>query len=289
MKRGFNVLFLSLATAFWGLSVVSQAVGGRTRRPFTFNSARFAVSVAALLPCLWLFRSYRTFADTKRELLTGGGLCGLALFCCINLQQTALHYVPAGNAIFICSLYMVMVPVVKYAFGVRGSPALWLAVVLACAGMWLLSAAGGLALSFGEMLCLGCAVGYTCHILLLERYAPRVDCFALTTVQFAVVAVLSTAAMFAFESPEWSSVAAGWRPVLYSGVVSGSIAYTLQALGQRNYDASAASLILSLETVFGAVGAWLILDQAMSGREISGCVLVFAAVLLAQVPAVKRA
>ena len=181
MKRGFNVLFLSLATAFWGLSVVSQAVGGRTMRPFTFNSARFAVSVAALLPCLWLFRSYRTFADTKRELLAGGGLCGLALFCCINLQQTALHYVPAGNAIFICSLYMVMVPVVKYVLGVRCSPALWLAVVLACAGMWLLSAAGGLALSFGEMLCLGCAVGYTCHILLLERYAPRVDCFALTT------------------------------------------------------------------------------------------------------------
>ena len=289
MKRGFNVLCLSLATAFWGLSVVSQAVGSRTMRPFTFNTARSVVSVAALLPCLWLFGSYKTFSRTRRDLLTGGALCGFALFVCINLQQASLHYVPAGNAIFICSLYMVMVPVVKFFCGARGSLALWLAVVLACAGMWLLSVAGGLTLSFGELLCLACAAGYTCHLLLLERYTPRADCFALTTVQFAVVAVLSCVFMFLFETPEWPAVVAGWRAVLFSGIVSGAIAYSLQALGQRNFDVSAASLIFSLETVFGATGAWLILGQKMTGREILGCVLVLTAVLLAQIPDAKRA
>ena len=289
MKRGFNILCLSLATAFWGLSVVSQAVGSRTMRPFTFNTARSVVSVAALLPCLWLFGSYKTFSRTRRDLLTGGALCGFALFVCINLQQASLHYVPAGNAIFICSLYMVMVPVVKFFCGARGSLALWLAVVLACAGMWLLSAAGGLTLSFGELLCLACAAGYTCHLLLLERYTPRADCFALTTVQFAVVAVLSCVFMFLFETPEWPAVVAGWRAVLFSGIVSGAIAYSLQALGQRNFDVSTASLIFSLETVFGATGAWLILGQKMTGREILGCVLVLTAVLLAQIPDAKRA
>ena len=154
--------------------------------------------------------------------------------------------------------------------------------------MWLLSAAGGLTLSFGELLCLACAAGYTCHLLLLERYTPRADCFALTTVQFAVVAVLSCVFMFLFETPEWPAVVAGWRAVLFSGIVSGAIAYSLQALGQRNFDVSAASLIFSLETVFGATGAWLILGQKMTGREITGCVLVLIAVLLAQVPEAKR-
>ena len=155
--------------------------------------------------------------------------------------------------------------------------------------MWLLSAAGGLSLSFGEGLCLACAAGYTCHILLLERYAPAVDCFALTTVQFAVVAALSALGMTLLESPDWNAALSGWRPLLYSGVISGSVAYSLQALGQRGYDASAASLILSMETVFGAVGAWLILGEAMNSREISGCVLVLIAVLLTQLPARKIA
>lgn len=289
MNRGFNVLCLSLATAFWGLSIVSQAVGNRYMQPFTFNAVRFVISVAALVPALIVFRSLRDFAAQKHDLLRGGVLCGAALFFCINLQQAALQYVPAGNAIFICSLYMVLVPVVKYLTGTHGSPALWLAVALACAGMWLLSAAGGLSLSFGEGLCLACAAGYTCHILLLERYAPAVDCFALTTVQFAVVAALSALGMTLLESPDWNAVLSGWRPLLYSGVISGSVAYSLQALGQRGYDASAASLILSMETVFGAVGAWLILGEAMNSREISGCVLVLIAVLLTQLPARKIA
>ncbi len=287
MKRGFNVLCLTLATAAWGLSIVSQAVGGRYMRPFTFNAARFVVGTAALLPCLFAFRP-PLGAGSRRDLLAGGALCGAALFCCINLQQSALNFVPAGNAIFICSLYMVLVPAVKRLLGVRASPAIWPAVALACAGMWLLSAAGGLSLSRGELLCLGCAAGYTCHILLLERYAPRVDCFALTAAQFAVVAALSSLGMFAFEDPSAAAVAAGWKPVLYSGVVAGAFAYSMQALGQRDYDASAASLLLSAETVFGAVGAWIVLDQAMSPREIAGCVLVFAAVLLAQLPGVRR-
>jgi len=282
MKGGKNVLCLTLATAFWGLSIVSQAVGGRFMGPFTFNAARFVISVAALVPALVFFRPQ--IAPNARQLLRGGALCGAALFFCINLQQASLLYVPAGNAIFICSLYMVMVPAVKALTGSRGSAALWLAVALACAGMWLLSSAGSVSLSRGEALCLACAAGYTCHILLLDRYSPRVDPVALTFVQFAVVATLSGLGMAAFEQPQMSAVAAGWKPLLYSGVISGSVAYSLQAVGQRNYDASAASLILSMETVFGALGAWLILGQRMSPRELCGCALVLAAVLLTQVP-----
>ncbi len=284
MKRGFNVLCLALATALWGMSIVSQAVGSRYMQPFSFNMTRFVLGTAALLPCFFLRRCRPADKAAARTLLGGGALCGTALFVCINLQQASLHYVPAGNAIFICSLYMVMVPVVKFCLGRRASPLLWTAVVLACAGMWLLSAAGGFSLSRGELLCLGCAAGYTCHILLLERCTPFVEPFALTAVQFAVVAVLSTLAAFAVETPRLADAVAGWRAVLYSGVVAGAVAYTLQAFGQRGYDASAASLLLSLETVFGAAGAWLVLGQAMSAREICGGALVLAAVVLAQLP-----
>lgn len=289
MKRYCNALCLSLATAAWGLSIVSQAVGNRYMQPFTFNAARFVIGTAALLPCVYAFGSRGFRARRRSDALKGGALCGAALFCCINLQQSALLYVPAGNAIFICSLYMVMVPAVKRLLGVHASPAVWPAVALATAGMWLLSAAGGFSLSLGELLCLGCAAGYTCHILLLERFTPRADCFALTTVQFAVVALLSASAMFAFETPSARAVFLGWKPLLYSGVVAGAFAYSMQALGQRDYDASAASLLLSTETVFGAVGAWLILGQTMSAREVSGCVLVLAAVILAQLPCRQRA
>lgn len=289
MKRGFNALCLVSATALWGLSIVSQAIGGRTMQPFTFNAVRFVISVAAMLPAAAFSCSRSRAARPWHDALTGGVACGAALFVCINLQQASLLYMPAGNAIFICSLYMVFVPVVKFFLGTRGSPVLWAAVAAACAGMWLLSAAGGLSLSTGECLCLGCAAGYTCHILLLERFTPRTDCFALSTIQFAVVAVLSALCMALFDTPAWGAIVRGWRPLLYSAVVSGALAYTLQALGQRDYDASAASLILSAETVFGAVGAWLILGQKMNAREIAGCALILAAVLLAQLPSRKSA
>lgn len=294
MKKRMNLLCLSLATLCWGLSIVSQALGNNFMGPYAFNTARFTIGAFAMIPLL-VFIAHRAKlrglpspAANLPLLLKGGTVTGAALFLSINLQQIGLLTVPAGKAVFISALYMLMVPAVSF---FRGKPAgvrLWLGIAMAVAGMYLLCMQDSLSLSGGELICLGSAVGYTLQIMCLDHYSPRLDVFFYTAVQFVVVAVLSAAMMFLFEEPSLTAVIRGWAPVCYSGIIAGSVAYSLQALGQRNFDPTAAALVLSMETVYGTIGAWLILDERMQPREIWGCVLMFAAVLLSQMPGRQR-
>lgn len=290
MRKSCNVLFLTTATALWGLSIVSQALGNAYMGPFTFNVARFVVGAVALSPCLiFIARREKTNGRPsplagRRTLFGGGVLTGVVFFWSISLQQIGLLSVPAGKALFINSLYMVFVPVVNFFRGRRSGGWVWLGVILAAAGMYLLCVKDSFHLTRGELICLGSACGYTFHILCIDRYSPRVDCFYYTAVQFAVVALISSAMMLKFETPDLNDILLGWKPVCFSGIIAGCVAYTLQALGQRNFDPAIASLLLSMETVYGLIGSWIILGQILTPREISGCVLMFCAVILAQMP-----
>lgn len=294
MKKRWNVLCLSLATLCWGLSIVSQALGNNFMGPYAFNTARFTVGVIAMIPCL-AFIAARARAEGRPSpaadrplLLKAGIITGTALFLSINFQQIGLLTVPAGKAVFICALYMLMVPAVNF---FRGRPAgiwLWLGIAAAVAGMYLLCMEDSFSFSKGELICLASAAGYTFHIMCLDHYTPRLDVFFFTTVQFAVVAVLSAVMMFLFENPSLSGIISGWAPVCYSGIISGSVAYSLQALGQKNFDPSAAALLLSMETVYGTLGAWLILGERMTPLEVTGCLLMFGAVFLSQMPCSVR-
>ncbi len=293
MRKSSNVIFLTTATLLWGLSVVSQTIGNSYMGPFTFNVARFSVSVLAMIPCLLFIVRYEKLKGRQpitdsRALIFGGGISGVAFFLSISLQQVGLVTVPAGKAIFITSLYMIFIPVVNFFRGRRANGWVWAGVFLAVTGMYFLCVNGSFSMTRGELLCLGCAFGYTAHILLIDHYSPRVNAFFYTEIQFLVVAILSFLPMILFESPEISAIIRGWQPLCYSGIVAGCAAYTLQAIGQRNFDPAVASLLLSMETVYAAVGAWIILGQAMNAREIVGCVMMFCAVILAQLPLKKN-
>ncbi len=292
MRKSSNVIFLTSSTLLWGLSVVSQTIGNSYMGPFTFNVARFSVSVLAMIPCLLFIVRYEKskgrppIAD-RRALIFGGVISGIAFFLSISLQQVGLVTVPAGKAIFITSLYMIFVPVINFFRGRRTSGWVWAGAGLAAAGMYVLCVSGSFSMTRGELICLGCSFGYTAHILCIDYFSPRVNVFFYTEIQFVIVVILSIFPMILFESPEISAVIRGWQPLCYSGIVAGCAAYTLEAIGQRNFDPAVAALFLSMETVYAAIGAWLILGQAMSAREITGCVMMFCAVILTQMPLKK--
>ena len=287
-KQLSGVAFLAVAVLIWGSTFVAQSVGMDKVGPFTFQAVRCALAVLFLLPVIALFEIrdiknyFRKWLDKK--LWLAGILCGLALFIAASLQQVSLVDTDAGKAGFLTALYIVLVPVIGFFLGRRLPLPTIISIVLAVIGLYLLSCVGVTTIRTGDLLLLGCALAFAVQITLIDRLGKDVDGLRLNCIQCLVVTILSTIFMFGTEEPHLPDILACWLPIGYAGILSMGVAYSLQVLGQQRLEPTAASLIMSLESVVAAITGWLILRETMTGVELFGCCLVFAAVILSQIP-----
>ncbi len=290
--RTANNLLLALTAFIWGSAFVAQSVGMDHVGPFTFNSIRSFMGGIVLLPVILILRrqSGRTNKNEKNGLLlwSGGICCGIALAAASSLQQIGLIYTSAGKAGFITAMYILIVPVMGIFIGKKAGMKTWIGVVLAAAGMYFLCITDGFHIARGDFLVFLCAVIFSVHILLIDYFSPKTDGVALSCIQFFVCGILCAVPMLISERPKIAEIAGAWMPLAYAGVLSCGVGYTLQIVAQKNTDPTVASLILSLESVFSVLTGWVILGEKLSGRELFGCVLVFIAVILAQLPKKKR-
>lgn len=277
---------LLLAAFIWGTALAAQRVGMEHIGPFAFNAARFLIGAAVLLPIMVARKRCKENPPADGvsgvPLAAAGGLCGLILFVTASLQQIGILYTSAGKAGFLTALYIVIVPGFEL-FRVRRLP--WqtgCGVLVAAAGMYFLCIQETLALGKGDALVLLCAVSTAAHIVLIGRIAPRVDGVKVSCIQFAVCGGLSLLVSVLLERPGWNGLLMAWVPIVYTGVLSCAVAYTLQTLGQRSVPPVVASLILSLESVFSVMAGWLLLGERFSAREGGGCVLILAAIICVQ-------
>ena len=268
-----NSLLLLLTATIWGVAFVAQSVGMDYVGGFTFNMTRSLIGSAVLLPVIW-FR---------------GLACGILMCLASNFQQFGIKYTTVGKAGFITACYIVLVPILGLFLKKKCSPFIWLAVAMAVAGLYLLCIKDGFSIGKGDILVLICAVLFSFHILVIDYYSPKVDGVKLSCIQFLVCGILSGIPALIFEKPEISAVLTAWQPILYAGVMSCGVAYTLQIIGQKNMNPTVASLILSLESCISVLAGWVILGQQLSAREIAGCVIMFAAIILAQLPQKEKA
>lgn len=231
-------------------------------------------------------------AEQKRKsekmLAIGGISCGIALFVGISLQQYGLLIVSAGKAGFLSALYIIFVPILGIFLKKKVHPAVWLAVVISAVGLYLLSIKGDFTMGLGDIYICISALFFAVHIILVDYFSPMTDGIRLSCIQFATTGVLSGIAMILFEEPMFSDILRCWLPIIYAGVLSNGVAYTLQIIAQKDVKPASASLILSMESVFAAISGALILGERFTSRELLGCILVFAAILLAQLPDIKH-
>lgn len=294
MKKGSirSSFLLFLAAAIWGVAFVAQSVGMDYMGPFTFNGARFLMGSMVLLPLVCVRRK----RDKEKQLqragikvtLTGGVCCGLALCTAALCQQLGIMYTTVGKAGFITTLYIIIVPIMGVFLKKKIPGKVWGGAMLAALGMYLLCMSERLALSKGDTYVFICAVLFAVHILVIDFFSPKADGVELSCIQFLTAGVISSVLAFIFEKPEISSLISGIIPLAYAGIMSSGVAYTLQIVGQKDLDPTVASLILSLESVVSMLAGWVILGQALSGRELLGCALVFGAVILVQLPDRKK-
>lgn len=285
-------MILFVAATIWGVAFVAQSVGMDYVGPYTFIAARNVIALLVLLP--WMaFRDKRSRKrggsgaqkSDRRSLLAGGICCGICLFAASVLQQFGIKYTTVGKAGFITAMYIVLVPVFGIFLKKKTGVKVWLAVVVALAGLYLLCmTTGDFYLQKGDIYILGCAAVFAVHILVVDHFSALVDGVKLSCVQFAVNAILGTGMLFLLEQPDLSDLVAAWLPIVYAGALSSGVGYTFQIIGQKGMNPTAASLILSLESVISVLAGWLLLHQALTARELAGCVLVFAAIILVQLP-----
>lgn len=298
---------LALAAFIWGTAFVAQSLGMEHIGPCAFNGARSFVGCLVLLPVIAAGKKLREAGrgagalgtcqgagQSPATLWRGGTACGILLAGASLLQQASLQYTTAGKAGFLTSLYIVIVPVLGIFLGRKAGGKIWAAVVLALIGAYLLSVAGGgegFSIGIGEILVLICSVIFSLHIMVIDRVSPKVDGVQLSCIQFLVAGIVSVtfAVILERDSFTLSGLLASWGPLLYVGILSSGVAYTLQIVGQAGLNPAVASLIMSLESVFAAISGWLILSQPLSTRELIGCGLVFAGVVLAQLPGRRKA
>lgn len=279
-------MLLLLTALIWGAAFVAQSAGMEQNGPFTFNTVRMILGGIVLIPCIALFDKMRHvrlgWRNADKNLWVGGCLCGVALFTGATLQQFGIQYTSAGKAGFITALYVIFVPLCRLFAGKRPGKLLWGSVALAAVGMYLLCMDGSLALSKGDVLVLLGAFGFTAHILIIDHFSQKVDGVRMSCIQFFVAGALSLVCMFLFETPSVPAILSAWAPILYAGLLSCGVAYTLQVVAQKDTDPTVASLILCLESVFAVLFGWLLLGETLSMKELLGCILMFVAIVLAQ-------
>lgn len=277
---------LLLTAVIWGVAFVAQSAGMDYVGPFTFNAVRSIIGGFVLIPCIFILNhgKEQSAPGSRKDLILGGVSCGVMLAAASSFQQFGIQYTSVGKAGFITAMYILLVPILGLLFGKRVPGRIWIAVGIAVVGMYLLCVTEGFSIAFGDILVMVCALLFAVHILVIDHFSPRVDGVKLSCIQFFTCGVLCSVGMFLTEQPSMQSILAAWMPILYAGVMSCGVAYTLQIIGQRDTDPTVASLILSLESVISVLAGWALLHQALSLRELGGCALVFCAIILAQLP-----
>ena len=283
-----NVLPL-LAAFIWGTAFVAQSMAAGHVGPFTFNAARSVIAFFFLLGLcvirrIWQSKAGMTPASTPKALMIGGICCGTALAVASNLQQKGIETTTSGKAGFITALYIVLVPIAGLFLKRRVGIKVWAGVALAMAGLYCLCITEGFSIAVGDFYLLGCAVCFTVQIMCIDHFAQKVDGVELSCAQFFVVSIISTVGMFLTETPTMEAVSTCLWPILYVGVFSSGVAYTLQILAQKDSNPTVVTLLLSLESVFATIAGAVILHDKMSAREYLGCALMLFAVVLAQLP-----
>ena len=299
-KMQSNILLLFTAL-IWGSSFVAQKSGMDYIEPFTFNGIRMVMGGLVLIPFILLMdrkkardgaaepMSDEEKAKARKKIIAGGICCGLAIFVASSLQQFGVSYTTAGKAGFITTLYVVIVPIISVLLRKRVRPIMWLCVVLGAVGLYLLCMTDdSFKLAFGDMLVLLCAVAFAVHIMVVDHFAAKLDGTKLSCIQFLTSGILGLVGMAIFESPDISAILDCWLPILYAGVLSCGLGYTFQVIAQKYAEPTVASLLMSLESVFAVISGAILLHETMSMRELTGCAVIFAAVIISQLPEKKK-
>lgn len=285
---------LLLTALIWGAAFTAQSKGMESVEAFTFNGIRMTLGAAVLFPCIIINDRLRVrkMTDQQREekrrrdknAVKYGCLLGIVFFAASNIQQHAFIYTSSGKIAFITALYIFFVPMLGLFIRKRTPLLTWLCVLLGFAGLYFLCVKPGEIgeINKGDLLALGCAAVFAVHILMIERFTAKADGLKLSAMQFLVGGTLSGIAMFIFETPKLSGIFDASVPLLYAGVMSCGVAYTLQIIGQKYTEATVASLLLCMESVFGVIAAAIILGERLSVRELIGCTIMFAAIILSQ-------
>ena len=289
-KNLLGSISLLLATVIWGSAFVAQSVGMDHVGPYTFQAIRCAMAAIGLVPVIAIFDAGKNdgksfisrFADKK--LWMAGVLAGIPLCFAANLQQIGILYTDAGKSAFLTAMYIIFVPLIGIFLKRRPSPMIPVCVLLAAIGLYFLSCAGVSGINVGDICLLLCALAFAVQITVIDRFAQIVDPLRLNCIQAAVCAAGSALVMLFTETPTLDGIAGSWWPMCYAGFLSMGVAYSLQIIGQKHLDPAPASLIMSLESVFAALSGWLFLQETMTFEESVGCILVFLAVILSQIP-----
>lgn len=289
MKRELKASIMLFATAIiWGLAFVAQAAGMEHLGPLSFTASRCFVAVVFLYLTYKFFMmksaSYREEKFDMKRTLVGGSICGLVFTIAINLQQVSLIYTTAAKASFLTALYIVFIPVIGLFFGRRPSVKIIICIFLAMVGTYLLSINGGLKINRGDLIVILSALVFAIHILLLTKYSTNTNAVLVSLVQFAVCGVISLVGALVLEDISMEAILKSQVTILYVGILSSGVGFTIQLMALKDLEPVVASMICSLESVFGALFGWLILSQEMTEREIFGAIVIFLATIFAQVP-----
>lgn len=284
-------LILLLTATIWGVAFVAQSVGMEYIGPFTFNAIRCVLGGMVLIPVILVLKKKKETGaenqekEDKKTLWMGGIACGVILCIASNLQQFGIMEASVGKSGFFTALYIVMIPVIGIFIGKRPEIKLWFCVALAVVGMYLLCMKdGSFTIERADIMLLLCALAFSFHILVVDYFSPKVDGVKMSCIQFFVCGVFSAVGMLFTETPDISNIQAAWLPLLYAGLLSCGVGYTLQIVGQKGINPVIASLIMSLESVISALAGWVILGQVLSPKEILGCILMFVAIIITQIP-----
>lgn len=295
MKRSelAGTFILLLTAAVWGVSFVAQSASMEYIEPFTFSAVRCMMGTVVLIPVIIAVRAYMLKRPQQYEgsvftkvfnadTVKGGIYSGILLFIASNLQTIALKTASAGKGGFITAMYIIMVPLFGLFLKKRIGVNVWISVALAAVGLYLLCMKDALRFGSDDLLLLACAVFFAIQILVVDRYVPGANGIAMAAIEFFVCSVMSAVVMFIFEDPRWDMIMECMGALLYAGIGSCGVAYTLQIIGQKYVEPTTASLVMSLESVISAISGAIILHQMMTGREVWGCALMFVAIILAQ-------
>lgn len=293
MKRTIGIIELFITATIWGTAFVAQSMGNELVGPFTFNGSRYVVGALVLIPLIFIFRRSDENVEkvdqygrevVLRNTILGGIFCGFALTLGSSLQQVGLLYTTVGKAGFGTSLYIILVPFVGVLLHKRIPGRIWIAAVIAIVGFYLMCMSESLTINKGDLLVLIGAFAWSIHIHTVDYFAPKANCVMMSSIQFAVSSVICLVIAIFTENIMWSDILSCAFPILYAGIMSCGVAYTLQIVGQTKVEPSLACLIMSLESVVSAIAGWIILGQRMIAIEIFGCLLVFTGVVIAQLP-----
>ncbi|HAF31993.1 MAG TPA: EamA/RhaT family transporter [Anaerovibrio sp.] len=284
-------LCLLLAAFIWGITFVAQLAGMDNIGPFTYGFARYVVGVMAILVVWYGFREKRRDAKERGEYYSGwkaGMGAGVIMFVASAFQQCALQYTTAGKTAFITCLYIIFVPIISVVIGKILKLENWIGALAALVGLYCLSIKGDFDLNYGDVLAFICSVFWSLHIMYIDRFADKKDNIDISASQLVVCAVLNGIVAFAMESVVWQHIVDAWFPIVFAGVMSSGIAFTLQIVGQKYAEPAHAAIIMSLESVFGAVGGWFVLNEQMSHIEVFGCMMMLMGMLITQGSVILR-